>query len=256
MIPDVKIKSKDFLDIQLKSWHTCDSTFDQFTAIPCRLGINELSFLYKTKSGYYPFLYKKVKLKDKSTAWVETGKPLDIPEIKLSKDQVESARKKALNYCSSWERGGDSKGFESCLFGIDDFEARLSARQMANSDNILNAKAQQEAEDYFRSTHQLSTFDKFKDLLETAKETRYATPISLKWWKQDIKHRDLKGVDTYDINKATAFEQERVPHSLYGEDLVDAYIKADGDISSFKTIDKPYKESIKDEMESVLLEEF
>lgn len=98
------------------------------------------------------------------------------------------------------------------------------------------------ASDWFMKTRKMNKLEKYEDLLETSQDTRKPTKENIERWKKNPKHRDIEGVDTYNLGFASTLNPPTK------DELVESYIKSDGDIFSFKTKDKGLRESIHDEM--------
>lgn len=114
---------------------------------------------------------------------------------------------------------------------------------VSGSLNLLSS-----AQDFFRKTHKLSREDKVDDLMETSPQTRKVSNKNILWWKENIKKRDLEGVDTRNELQAMSL----MPQPDFAGDLLGSYKASDGDIFSFKTKDKRLKDSIFDEAMSEL----
>lgn len=116
-------------------------------------------------------------------------------------------------------------------------------------------KIEGEARDFFRKTRKMDRAEKAEDLLETAKTVYPATPDGFRKWKRDPKRTDLRGVDTRDIEKATAFFMD-VPSKAVRESAgivepLDILKRGDGDVFSFRAKDKDLKSALRDEIEPI-----
>lgn len=136
----------------------------------------------------------------------------------------------------------DRRGFLLRLFSRPrNVKAPAKTRRAVRSDMGQAAKRA------FFGNRRMSRLEKYEDLLETSRQTRRPTKKNFAWWRKDIRNRDLKGVDTANEGLASTLLPRR--KTMY-EDLASSYSKGFGDVSVFKSRDKGFIESIKDEIES------